>query len=250
MLCKNHPYQVGRLITQTGEDNAIEVFRRWQDFAPTLMEGARNHTETVLPELANLAGDSNSGMVAAKDGYPPVFINPYTIDRERVSALFGDHVDELLQFFADYRRDNAWAVRPKAEAQKWLNERRVDGAPANNGSWHARSHKGRPVARPGLLESPGHLVPPLVALAEVRDTATLVRRLFDYRHVIERRELTHDTTTQTPHIGAAGHVAAVLVVAAADSTVFGAWPLRPRDRDHLVNPIQTLSEVCSECQAD
>ena len=124
VLCKKHPYQVSRFITQTGEDAGGEVFKAWQDLAPILIEGARSHCETVLPELANLSGDPNSGMVAAKGGDRPTFIHPYVINRERVSALFAEKVDELLRLFVGYEGNDPWGTRPKAEAQKWLDERR------------------------------------------------------------------------------------------------------------------------------
>ena len=64
-----------------------------------------------MPELANLAGDEQSGIVAAGGEYPPKFINRYGIDRARMTALLGDRLEEALALLANYTGDNAYAVR-------------------------------------------------------------------------------------------------------------------------------------------
>ena len=69
-------------------------------------------------------GDAESGVVAAKEQYPPIFVNRYRIDRERMSALFGASLDEARALLADYDGDSAYALRSKNEAQAWLKERR------------------------------------------------------------------------------------------------------------------------------
>jgi hypothetical protein len=67
-------------------------------------------------------------MVAAGGEYPPRFINRYDIDRARVTALFGDRLDEVLTLLADYAGDNAYAVRAKDAARAWIDERRAGAA--------------------------------------------------------------------------------------------------------------------------
>jgi hypothetical protein len=125
VLSRQHPYNLGRLIAQTGKENTPESFAEWRDhLAPLIIEGGRTHPEAIVPELANLVGDEQSGMVAAKDQYPPFFANRYKIDREKMSALFGESLDDALTLLADYAGDNAYAQRPKGEAKVWLDERR------------------------------------------------------------------------------------------------------------------------------
>lgn len=77
-----------------------------------------------MPEIANLAGDEQSGIVAAGDNYPPMFINRYTIDRGRMTAFFGDHLDEVLNVLASYQGNDPYAVRARGAARDWLDERR------------------------------------------------------------------------------------------------------------------------------
>jgi len=79
-----------------------------------------------VPEIANLAGDEPCSIVAAGTGYPPVFINRYRIDRERLAALFGQHLDDMLALLASYRGDNASVIRAREEARTWLDERRAE----------------------------------------------------------------------------------------------------------------------------
>ena len=129
VLTAENPYVIGRLITQTGADPGVAAFEAWRDYLPALLiEGAEKHPEVLVPELANLAGDEQSGIVAAGGDYPPIFINRYGIDRARMTALFGDRLDDALALLADYAGDNAYAVRAKDAARAWLDERR-DGAP-------------------------------------------------------------------------------------------------------------------------
>jgi hypothetical protein len=96
----------------------------WRDYFPALIiDGARKHPSVLLPELANLAGDEQSGMVAAGGEYPPKIINRYGIDRARMAAFFGDKLDEALSLLANYRGDNAYAVRAIQAAREWSDER-------------------------------------------------------------------------------------------------------------------------------
>ncbi len=128
LVTSDHPYQIGRLITQTGRQSDLATFASWRNYlAPILIDGAQKHPDSVVPELANLAGDTESGMVAARDEYPPIFINRYRLDRERVTALFGDRLDEALALIAGYHGDNVYALRAVDEAKLWLAELRTGG---------------------------------------------------------------------------------------------------------------------------
>lgn len=125
MLTREHPYLIGRLITQTGGDPSLAAFEAWRNYFPALIiDGAREHPNLLIPELANLAGDEQSGMVAAGGQYPPKFINRYGIDRARMTALFGDRLDDALSLLASYSGDNACAARAVDAASEWLLERR------------------------------------------------------------------------------------------------------------------------------
>lgn len=76
------------------------------------------HPEFVVPEVANIAGDAESSMVAAGDEYPPVFVNRYRIDRDRMLALFGDElVNQALTLLAEDRGENPYAMRARDEAE-------------------------------------------------------------------------------------------------------------------------------------
>ncbi len=124
VLTRDRPYKVSRLITQTGKDTSLSAFQAWRDYLPPiLVDGAMSDPEIIIPEIANLAGDEQSGIVAAT-GYPPKFINPYKIDRERMTTLFGERLNEVLTLLAEYEGDNAYAVRAKDDAKSWLVERR------------------------------------------------------------------------------------------------------------------------------
>ena len=83
-----------------------------------------------MPELANLAGaDGSHNTVAADEGHPPKFINPYEIDQARLTALCGERLDEVLQLLASYTGENAYAVRAVVAAREWIKERRNDAHP-------------------------------------------------------------------------------------------------------------------------
>lgn len=129
VLTSNEPYQIGRLVTQTGSDRSLTALEQWRDYLPAvLIEGAKKHPDLLMPELANLVGDEQSGMVAAGGEYPPKFINRYGIDRARMTALFGDRLGEALALLANYGGDNAYAVRAIEAARKWIDERRGGAA--------------------------------------------------------------------------------------------------------------------------
>lgn len=129
VLSSEHPYLIGRLITQTGADPSLAAFEAWRDHLPAfLIDGAKRYPELLMPELANLAGDEQSGIVAAGGEYPPKFINRYGIDRARMTALFGDRLDDAIALLANYTGDNAYAVRAIDAAKEWMLERR-DAAP-------------------------------------------------------------------------------------------------------------------------
>ena len=124
VLTSRYPYQIGRFITATGRHSDVGVFARWQEFfAPVLLDGAQRHPELVLPEIANLAGDSESNLIAARDEGPPIFVNRYKMDREITEALFGDTLHQVLVLLAGYTGDNPWAARATREAAAWLQER-------------------------------------------------------------------------------------------------------------------------------
>ena len=124
VLTTDHPYTVFRLITQTGEDTGLPAFQAWRDYLPpVLIDGTKSEPEIIIPEIANLAGNEQSGRTW-NEGYPPVFVNPYKIDRERMTTLFGERLNEALVLLAEYEGDNAYAVRAKNDAQSWLGERR------------------------------------------------------------------------------------------------------------------------------
>jgi hypothetical protein len=130
VLTSEHPYLIGRLITQTGADPSVAGFEAWRDYFPALLvDGAKKHPELLMPELANLAGDEQSGIVAAGGAYPPTFINRYGIDRARMTALFGDRLDDALALLANYGGDDAYAVRAIDAARAWILERRNGAAP-------------------------------------------------------------------------------------------------------------------------
>jgi energy-coupling factor transporter ATP-binding protein EcfA2 len=125
VLSPEEPFNVRWLLTATGaEEPDYETWRSY--LPPMIVEAGRIAAETITPELAMLAGEGNSLTIAAGGVYPPVFLNPYKIDRQRMSALFGDRLDETLALLADYRGDNAYTLRAKDAAKDWLEERRQD----------------------------------------------------------------------------------------------------------------------------
>lgn len=124
VLVPEHPYSVWRLITRTDVGTGRAAYSEWKDYWPgVLVEGARLEPEIVVPELAILAGDEQSGRMALEPEYPPVFLRRYKIDRERMTALCGDRLDEVLALLAEYDGENPYAVRAKQDAAEWLNER-------------------------------------------------------------------------------------------------------------------------------
>ncbi len=124
VLTAERPYNIGRLITETGRDTAPSRFLEWRDFlAPLLLQGSGDAPDIILAELANVAGDQESSMISARDVYPPVFINRYRIDRERMEALLGEQLTPMLERLATYEGSDPYAARSTAEAQGWLSER-------------------------------------------------------------------------------------------------------------------------------
>jgi hypothetical protein len=68
---------VGEFISQTGTQSGGASYEEWREFfVPLLLDGASDYPNTMIPALANLAGDAQSGMVAV-GVEPPVFINRY-----------------------------------------------------------------------------------------------------------------------------------------------------------------------------
>ncbi len=121
------PYELGRLISQTGRNSTAAAFAEWREhISPLLLEGSRQRPEVFLPELANMAGDRESSLVAAANDYPPIFAGRYRIDRERFEALFGNHSEEALRLLAEYDGQNPYALRAIADARAWLAERELD----------------------------------------------------------------------------------------------------------------------------
>ena len=114
------------MITETGERSDAARFAEWRDYlGPILIGGAKTHPDVVLPEIANLAGDEQSGLVAGRDDYPPRFVHGYGINRERVLALFGEELtDRILEMIAGYRGDNPYVVRAIDAARQWQSERK------------------------------------------------------------------------------------------------------------------------------
>lgn len=125
VLARKNPYTIMILITQTDVDTTASAYEAWRDFFPPLLiDGAKHDPEIIIPELANLAGDEQSGQRALGPEYPPVFVRRYKIDRERMTVLFGGRLDEALTLLAEYDGDNAYAIRAKDDAESWLRERR------------------------------------------------------------------------------------------------------------------------------
>ena len=124
-LATKHPYTVMRLITQTDVDTTVSAYEPWRHYLPPLLiDGAKHDPEIIIPELANLAGDEQSGHRALGPQYPPVFVRRYKVDRERMKVLFGERLDEALSLLAEYDGDNPYAVRAKEDAKSWVRERR------------------------------------------------------------------------------------------------------------------------------
>ena len=126
VLTGARPYQLTRLITQTGADNSDERFAEWSAYlTPLILEGASMQPDLFLAELANMLGDAESGHTWARDDYPPRFVNEFHFARPRAQAFLAEQLDAALELFASYAGDNAYALRPKEESAAWLEERRA-----------------------------------------------------------------------------------------------------------------------------
>ena len=122
-LTDKDPYRTSLIIKKTGPGEGIVPFETWgKHLAPILVDGAHNHPEDFLPELANLLATPGSHERAfGKE--PPDFTNPYEIDRARADALLGEFLDNALAGLAHYEGTNPYAQRASDEAAKWLQER-------------------------------------------------------------------------------------------------------------------------------
>jgi hypothetical protein len=113
------------LISQTGTQPGAASFAEWREFfVPLLLSGANDYPEIMIPVLANLAGDEQSGLVAA-GVEPPVFVSRYKIDRGRLEGFLGERLDDGLRLIAAYRGNNVYATRAKDDAKVWLEEREI-----------------------------------------------------------------------------------------------------------------------------
>jgi hypothetical protein len=123
VLTAVQPYSLLRLITQTGVDSSPAAFERWRDYLPPLViDGGRTYPDVLIPEIANLVADDESGRLWTEDGDPPKFARRYAISGERARALFGDRLEEALELLAGYGGENPWAVRAKGPARSWIEE--------------------------------------------------------------------------------------------------------------------------------
>ena len=121
-LSEESPYRISSIIRKTGPGQGTLPFETWgKHLAPILVDGAKNHPEQFLPELANLLGaaDSHERTYGRE---PPEFTNPYKIDRARAEALLGGFLDDALVKLASYKGKNPYARRAKKEAAAWLQE--------------------------------------------------------------------------------------------------------------------------------
>ena len=127
VLAPEHPYLILLFVTQAGAETDVSVYRGWRDYLPSiLIDGAGQEPESVVPELANLVGDEQSAHTAGGSQHPPVFLRRYKIDRERMTALFGERIEEALLLLAEYDGTNPYASRAKDDASAWLAERREE----------------------------------------------------------------------------------------------------------------------------
>ena len=125
VLARKHPDTIKQLITQTYVDTSVSAYEAWRHFFPPLLiDGAKHDPEIIIPELATLAGDEQSGATATGPQDPPVFVRRYKIDRDRMAALFERRLDEALELLANYDGDSPYAVRAKDDARSWIEERR------------------------------------------------------------------------------------------------------------------------------
>ena len=126
IVAPEHPHAVRLLINQVGVDNSVPAYRAWRDhLASVLLDGARIDPELMVAQIANVACTEQSGHTYVGTAGPPVFVNPYEIDRERMMALFGESLDEALILLAEYAGDNVYAARARNAAESWLEERRT-----------------------------------------------------------------------------------------------------------------------------
>ena len=125
LLTPEDPSSIRTLIAGTATDANLAAHEAWADHLPAvLIDAAKTHPELLMPELANLAATDES-LKATGPEYPPRFTNPYEIDRDRMRALFADHLDEALELLANYTGDNVCVVRAIDGAREWIDERRI-----------------------------------------------------------------------------------------------------------------------------
>ena len=125
VLAEEHPATILNFITTLNGPRGYEEWRNC--FAPLLIGAAKDHGDLILPELANLVGDGESHVRQAWPG-PPVFVNRYKIDRERMAALFQGQLDEALILLSGYDGANPYALRAKDDATAWLSDRDSGGS--------------------------------------------------------------------------------------------------------------------------
>ena len=73
-----------------------------------------------------IATQASTERVAEAD--PPIFPNPYEINRERAVALFGEFLDVVLERLGAYDGSDVYTLRAREEAARWLAERNPNGA--------------------------------------------------------------------------------------------------------------------------
>ena len=123
-LSPERPYDIHALVVKTGPGEGNSPFAAWREhLASILADGAKNHPEQFLPQLANLLATTNSS-ARAPERDPPIFKYSYEIDRARAGALLGKFLEKALVELANYRGNNDYARRAKQEAAKWLQELR------------------------------------------------------------------------------------------------------------------------------
>jgi hypothetical protein len=129
IVAPNSPWEISKFITQTGTQPGTASLAEWREFfVPLLLDGASDYPDTMIPALANLAGDEQSGIVVA-GVEPPVFINRYKIDRAKLEAFLGDRLDVGLKVMAEYKGNNVYGTRAREDAKLWLEERRSTNTP-------------------------------------------------------------------------------------------------------------------------
>ena len=125
VLANDHPFAVRLLIKPAGMQESVVAYSSWSEQLPSvLIEGATVDPDIVVAQLANLVSTDESGHMYVSTVERPVFVNPYEIDRDNMTALFGVRVDEALALLAEYAGDNPYALRARDAARSWLKERR------------------------------------------------------------------------------------------------------------------------------